>query len=455
MLGAILALAFVANGPAGPDPAALVEELGSSRYVQREQAEAALTKLGRGALPALRGALDARDPEVRIRALAILNRIEGALLVQATPIAFDFRDVPIVDAIRAINRQAELSLKLQPENDPAWAGSRLTLQTEEPLPFWKGVDALCEAGRLHYILGAQQPMGRRDLALPLYHGSAPAPEPVWDSGPFRTHLASVHYQSEIQLSRPRPAMAPGRDRPSSVDDGAHSSPGTTRQFYLQFQLAAEPRLSITQNGAPRITEAIDDLGKSLQIPAAQATLQRLLGLFRDEPDLARPIPGRPGLPRVHESPDQADQGRDAGDRRHSQARPAEGPPRRCHRQAASGAPMWISRSGRSEAARDGQPAAIELTLRPLGGAVSLSADGVDPMAARLESPQQQLEILDADGQSLPWFPSSSFFNGEETRLTMSLLAQGTQPPRPSTIAYHGMTRLATEVPFEFRDVPIP
>jgi hypothetical protein len=106
-------------------------------------------------------------------------------------------------------------------------------------------------------------------------------------------------------------------------------------------------------------------------------------------------------------------------------------------------------------ARDGQPAAIEVTLKPLGGTISQGADEVDPMAARLESPQQQLEILDANGQSLPWFPSSSFFNGEETRLTMSLLAQGTVPPRPSTIAYHGMTRLATEVPFEFRDVPIP
>ena len=51
MLGAILALAFVAGGPAGPDPAALVEELGSPRYLQRESAEAALTRLGRAALP--------------------------------------------------------------------------------------------------------------------------------------------------------------------------------------------------------------------------------------------------------------------------------------------------------------------------------------------------------------------------------------------------------------------
>jgi hypothetical protein len=453
MLGAILGLAFLAGGPAGPDPVALVEELGSPRYRQRESAEAALTKLGRGALPSLRAALEAKDPEVRIRALAILTRIEGTLLVQPTPIAFDFCNVPILDAIRAINHQAELSLKLLPENDPAWTASRLTLHTDESLPFWKGVDALCEAGRLHYIFGAQT-MGRREPSFPLYEGFAPPPAPVSDSGPFRTHLASVHYQSEIQLSRPRPAMGPRDDRPASNDDGAHSSSIAIRQFYLQFQLAAEPRLSITQNGAPKVIEAVDDLGKSLQIPRSPATLQRSSGYFGMNPsslvrfrvDLAYPettnrrikkIKGAMPMIVATRKPDPLKV-------------PLEGAPGKSFRSADVDLAIREVR-----AARDGQPAAIELTLKPLGGAVSQTADDVDPMAARLESPQQQLEVLDADGQPLSWFPSSSFFNGEETRLTLSLLSQGTLPPRPSTIAYHGMTRVATEVPFEFRDVPIP
>jgi hypothetical protein len=454
MLGTILALAFVAGGPAGPDPSALVEELGSPRYRQRESAEVALTKLGRAALPSLRAALDAKDPEVRIRALAILTRIEGTLLVQPTPIAFDFRDVPIVEAIRAINLQAELSLKLQPENDPAWAGCRLTLHTDEPLPFWKGVDALCEAGRLHYIFGAQPPMGRRDLALPLHQGYAPPPEPVWDSGPFRTHLASVHYQSEIQLSRPRPSMAPRGERPASVEDGMHFPSVATRQFYLQFQMAAEPRLSITQNGAPRILEAIDDLGKSLQIPAAQATIHRSSGYFGMNPaslvrfrvDLAYPATSNRRIKRIKGAMPVI-----VATRKPDPLKvPLEGAAGKSFRSADVDLSIREVR-----AARDGQPAAIELTLKPHGGAVSQATDEVDPMAARLESPQQQLEILDANGQALPWFPSSSFFNGEETRLTLSLLSQGTLPPRPSMIAYHGITRGVTEVPFEFRDVPIP
>jgi hypothetical protein len=454
MLGAILGLAFLAGGPAGPDPAALVEELGSPRYLRREAAEAALTRLGRGALPSLRAALDARDPEVRIRALAILTRIEGTLLVQPTPVAFDFREVPIVDAIRAINHQAELSLKLQPENDPAWAESRLTLHTVEPLPFWKGVDALCEAGGLHYNFGVQQAAGRREQAFPLYHGYVPPPEPVSDSGPFRTHLASVHYQSEIQLSRPRPATAPRGDRPASLDEGAHVPSVATRQFYLQFQMAAEPRLSITQNGAPKVIEAIDDLGKSLQIPGPSATILRSSGYFGMNPsslvrfrvDLVYPETSHRRIKRIKGAMPVI-----VATRKPDPLKvPLEGATGKSFRSADVDLSIREVR-----AARDGQPAAIELTLKPLGGSVSQTADEVDPMAARLESPQEQLEVLDANDQPIAWFPSSSFFNGEETRLTLSLLTQGTLPPRPSTIAYHGMSRVATEVPFEFRDVPIP
>ena len=101
---------------------------------------------------------------------AILNRIEGGLLVQPTPIAFDFRDVPIAEAIRTINRQAGLRSGSSPRTTRP-GPARLTLRTDEPLPFWKGIDALCEAGGLHYVLGGPAARsGRRDPAFPLYQG---------------------------------------------------------------------------------------------------------------------------------------------------------------------------------------------------------------------------------------------------------------------------------------------
>jgi len=451
MLGAILGLVVVAGLPATLDPAALVGDLGSPRYLQREAAEAALARLGRNALPSLRAARDARDPEVRVRASAILARIEGTLLVQPTPIAFDFHAAPIGEVLRSINLQTGITLKLDPADDPAWADTRVTLRTAEPLPFWKGVDSLCEAGRLHYGFGVQPPSGRRESVFPLYSGFAPPPEPVWDSGPFRTQLASVHYQSEIQLSQARPStVREGGGQPT--DEPAIPRSVAIRQFYLQFLLAAEPRLSITQNGSPRVIEAVDDRGKSLLIPAEQVTALHSSGYFGMNPsplvrfrvDLAYPETAGRRIGRLRG------------------VMPVIAATRKPDPLLVP-VPQAIGKTFRSDdveltvrdirAATDDQGTTIELTLRSLGGAGAVGSE-VDPMAARLESPQQQLEILGADGEPLGWFPSGSLFDGEETRLTLSLMSRG-EASKPAIIAYHGMTRLATEVPFEFRDVPIP
>ena len=452
MIGAILGVVLMAGEGAGLDPAALVEGLGSSRYLERESSEAALNRLGREALPSLRAATGAKDPEIRIRAAAILTRIEGTLLVDPTPLSFDFQRAPIAEAFRAINDRSGLSLRLSPENDPGWDGLRLTFRSERPLPFWEGLDALCEAGGFHYVLGGQAQGGaRRDPAFPIYRGYAPPPRPVSDSGPFRTHLASVHYQSEIQLSRPRPAPVARGDRPASVEEMGPTSTGATRQFYLQLLIASQPRLSITQNGGPRISEAIDDHGQSLLIPATPATLHRSAGYYGINPsplvrfrvDLAYPeAPGR-RIKRIRgtmplivatRKPDplKVVLGQSAGQTFRS--------------------PDVELTVREVRPARDGQPAAIDLTIKSVGGAGPIGE--VDPMAARLESPQQQLEVLGAQGEPIPWFPSSTSFDGEQTRMTLSMVAQGA-PVKPTALAYHGIIRGPAEVPFEFRDVPIP
>src|SRR5262245_3873734 len=73
----------------------LVQQLGSSRYQERESAAAGLERIGRAALPALREAREQRDPEVRTRASALVNRIEGALLTQPTMLRLDFEARPL------------------------------------------------------------------------------------------------------------------------------------------------------------------------------------------------------------------------------------------------------------------------------------------------------------------------------------------------------------------------
>ncbi len=457
MHGAALALVVVLGLPAPTaDPASLVGQLGSSRFAQREAAEAALTKLGRAALPALKGARGDKDPEVRSRASAILRRIEQTLLEQPTPVGLDFREVRLSDAVATINRKTGLALAASSDGEADWAGRRLTLVEGQPLPFWKAMDALCRAADAHYVLGGQPTLGSGDSTFPLYEGYAPPPEPVADSGPFRVHLASLHYQSEIRLDRPRRGPVARGGVAPSPDESARVGDSPARQFYLQLLVAAEPHLSITQNGAVRLSEAVDDRGRSLVVPPDRAAVQQSWGYYGVNPsplvrlrvDLVRPDdPGRRiarikgVIPVVV-----------ATRRPESLEIPLDKASSRPFRDDQVALAVLARRP-----ARDGQPATIEVALRVAEGAWQPpAAEDNDAMPYRPESPQQQLEILDASRRPLAWFPSATSYSADETRLTLTLLPRGDGTPAdPATLRYHGLIRGVAEIPFEFLDLPMP
>src|SRR4051812_40722059 len=112
MLGANLALLVLLGQVPAADPAALVDRLGSPRYADREAAAGELGRMGRQAIPALRAARDSRDLEIRTRASALVNRIEGALLTQPTMVTFDFEDQPLLEAVKVMSDQVGIKLGL-------------------------------------------------------------------------------------------------------------------------------------------------------------------------------------------------------------------------------------------------------------------------------------------------------------------------------------------------------
>jgi hypothetical protein len=285
MLGLIMATAIVLDSRNSIDPALLVNQLGSSRYALRVSAEGELVRLGRKALPALREGKDSKDAEIRARSIALVARIENSLLLLATPVGLDFRDVPIPDALESINRETGLAVVVAPEERPTLANRRIDLKSNEPLPFWKAIDALCSAGSLHPLLGNAPTPGALDGSFLLLDGPSVGPAPVSDSGPFRVQLDSVHYQSQIQLTQARPAPSAGRvglAEPSPDPTRPLAQP--TREFFLQFVLAAEPRLSITRNGPIKVTAAADDRGESLLNPTGLASFQHTAGYFGMNPE---------------------------------------------------------------------------------------------------------------------------------------------------------------------------
>ncbi len=212
---------------------AQVARLGSARYAEREAAAARLERLGRVAMPPLRAARDAHDPEVRSRAVALINKIEGTLLTQPTLLSLDFEDQPLREVIEALGTQAGIKLSLVPDNDQFWRDRRVTIHESAPLSFWKGMDRFCELARLQYnpLAGMQRIAGSREPVFPLYNAHPRPGGPTSDSGPFRVSLLGVHYRRDYNYNQvmvgaafppmPPQAIVPGMPRPLSDPRRAH------------------------------------------------------------------------------------------------------------------------------------------------------------------------------------------------------------------------------------------
>ena len=455
MHGAILALLVVMGGSsaAPSDPARLVAGLGSPRFADREAAERELGELGRTAIPALRVAETSLDPEIRVRATALLQKIEGGLLVEPTLINLDFEQVSLPSAIQAVNAQSGLRLRLTPELPQIWAERRITLHTPNPLPFWKALDAICEAGQLHYVFGGQSDFDQGEPSVALYDGFAANQGMFDEHGPFRVQLASLHYQSEVHLAGDlagAPGLFPNGTLPAVSP--RHQNPAT-RQFFAQLLVGAEPRLSIAPGGPIKVTEAVDDRGQSLVVPSMGEMIQRESGylgvnaspLVHLRLDLAYPTGSPQRLKKVKGLIPLVVSTRKSDPLEISLDNATDKTFRR------SGVVITV---GEVKLNRPDQPPTIDLTIK------TTRAMGRDPLAdesdgaIRSVASPQQLEILDATGRMIPWFPSSSFFNGEESRLSLTLLDRGAQAV-PITIRYYSVIRDRTEIPFEFRDLPMP
>jgi hypothetical protein len=319
MLGSIV-LAFVYLGQpeqTQPDAAALVEKLGAATFSERE-ATKSLEGLGRKALPALRSALKSRDAEVRRRARSMINKIEGNLLVEATPVRLDFQDVELDAVIRSLGKQAGFTIRLDTPG-PAPFGmtmQHVTAHDPAPVPFWSALDRVFDAAGLAYRAQQGSPQHVMaslsgpppDLILTSHPRLASPPRSV--HGPFHVSVMLIHYQSQISFysylpanasvrgARDGPAQAAikGARRPPGLarDDAIAPPPGKdarragtepvrTSHFNVQLQVIPEPRMTSAQIGRVQLLEAIDEVGNSLvpgSVPGSTRAGIRSTGISR-------------------------------------------------------------------------------------------------------------------------------------------------------------------------------
>ena len=453
-------------GSLSSGPEELVARLGAARYADREAASAAIVALGRPALDALVANRDHPDLEVRTRVNALIVRIEGSLLLEPTPIVLDFRDKPVDEVIREINRRSGTQFALEPERSPHWVGRRVSLLADRPVPFWSAVDQLCEAARLQYAFPNPASRGNSARSMTLTDGEDRPPGPMSDRGPFRVNLMSLHYQRDLNFgSTPSQQIMPqafaphGRRVPLPVGIPTRTADGstTTEVFYARMQLSAEPHLSLRQNGPTKLDAAVDDLGQVLAPPAlpegvafqhvasymgmpAQGPVQFQIYLKRPE------APGR-SIRLLRGSVPVSVSMR----KPNPLTIPLDGSEGKTFTLDGTTATINERKPG-----GNGEQAMVTVTIRPKSPAVGGEDADLDAFSMpRPDLGPLQLELADASGQAIPWFLAQSQANGEEFKLTLAAIPSGDTPAPPSTLRYFGTVRTIHSVAFEFRDVPMP
>jgi hypothetical protein len=463
---ALLLLGQLSISGAQSDPSALVSELGAPRYADREAAAATLLGLGRAALPNLRAARAARDPEVRSRACGLVEKIESALLTQPTRVRLDFDNTPLSEVTRLLSAQTGFKIALSPENQPGWRRQRITMHESEPVNFWKAVDQLCDSAGLQYNVGMHGYMDQLQPAFTLTDGSMRTVTPVSDHGPFRVSLLGVDYRRQLTYGRaepstrvpppPRPAAPPAAPVRKTGDASSRPDPKIIVQFSADLLVAAEPRLVLCQRGPLQVLEACDERGNSLAMHTDDGQLVSryagYMGLMSSAPTMPLQVP--------LERPRQAGQwikklrGTVPVTVASRRPDPLIVPLTESIGKTFGNSDLRLTVNGITVAPNAHNHTVLELSIKPGDHDTALD-DGEPAGFLQLQQPatdRLQIEIVDTRGQLIPWFQSGGEPETSQITLMLTGLPQSTAAKE---LRYYTLARANVTVSFEFTDIPMP
>ncbi len=225
----------VAVLPAGERPAAgqiegWIAQLDTNRA---EDAATSLVKVGPPARDALTRALTEANDRRRERIQDILDRIEAAALATPRRVRLHLKDVPLADALRVVAKQTGLALTyVHSDKAEDAAPKRITLDLDDVTP-WEALDAFARAAGLVHA-------PRDGRTLRLTPGRLPASGVAY-AGLYRIQVVST-------------------SRNLGVADAA--APG--EKLTLSLSLQAEPRPYLVGVDDPARVEARDEAGQLLR-----------------------------------------------------------------------------------------------------------------------------------------------------------------------------------------------
>jgi hypothetical protein len=492
VIGSVLLLlcasAFAsASADETPDPGALIKRLGAASFDDRVAAYKALERLGGDALPALRAAADASDPRVRSRVRALLEALgrqaEVDRVSRPTMVRLDFRGRPLGEIVDALNHRHDLNLDLQVGPAPRRGmvlfdpkardrlvqlrGRSLTLEAPGLVPFWEAVDRLCQAAALHYDLSPRSGSGIGQGSFTL-RADRTGRGPVSDFGPVRVEFARIYSVFERDFTGD-PDADPDLARPEAVPAGAG-------ELTVSLAVLPEPGLVLHQTGPLTVVEAVDNRGRSLSPrapkgpfpgPQSQLVVGGMSGYagFRANLELVAPDPPGASIRRLRGNVPVVAVARGAG----PLVIPLTG-------EGVVGKPFWT---------RDMTFVVDQTSLDPgakVSVVVTVRTDrGFPPVSGRpdarradftpfwLDRVAEHLELVDANGRRLQLSVGSQTQGlvGTERFVRYTLVVRsssnggpagggnGSKTPVPAELRYYDFVQTAVEVPFDFRDLPMP
>ena len=442
--GAVALAAFLAMAGAADPPSAWVDRLAEEST--RAQAIDALEAAGMAALPDLRRAVAEEGGETGQIAAELIRRIGARRLLRATPVSLNIEDRSVPEAVADLAIASGFGIDPPVLKDEASKDKKITLREPGTLGFLEALDRLgAEGGFRQDASGSWWPATwvrsppRRGELVKLVPAAA-LPPPTSYAGPYRATLTGL-YRSRTVAQVRAPAEAE-----------------VVESFRAEIEVTAEPGLLLLQNGPIRVREAVDDRGQVLRpivsappnpsgqdlFPWDQDRLGALLcALPLVLPDDRGAILSRLrgfvpviAVTRTDElfSCDFAD----------------------LNGKALSGGGVTLTVS---RASFDNQVARFALEVRGEPATAPIGfASGPRQMTQAILSPAfnlvDHLRVEDAEGRAFPIGANPSGPPRPDGSVTFHVeaLSPGAAPAK---LRYFAVAAVATEIPFDFRDLPIP
>jgi hypothetical protein len=249
--------------------AALVGQLDSKRFAEREQATRDLDALGPAALEALREAARKGPLEVRRRAEALIRkierRVEAARFLAPTKLRLVYKDVPLYDALTDTMLKTGLTIRLSGDTANL-ARRRLTLDTGE-LPFWEALDLFARKAGLTEVDEPPAPpvvQGARGMSVTVAGvvAGGNAARAVDVLGKTRPREPVVLTFQEARMA-PVPTHVAGPVRLRALPPSLAGPAAKVGEIPVRLDVTAAPPLSCREVIGVRLTRALDDQGQNL------------------------------------------------------------------------------------------------------------------------------------------------------------------------------------------------